>query len=335
MFLALGLNQVPQQAMAYPRYIRLRSYAALIGLLLLPTLSTAQSVQQYLAEARQAKAYFDYSGALKSYNKAAKAEPENMTVLLERGNLQLLIEKYKGALSDFEAMLIIDSMNVDAWIGLADHHRFKNELDTAMKNAELAQILAHTPEGLARAKIALAEIYMAQEERSKALKYFLTSLEIDSTNVVALKKTAALLNSEKRYDEANSYLLKAYIYDRLDLEILINLAFTFNKLEFHLEALEYSNLALELDPQHPVTLSNRAYAYLGNGSTAQALQDIKRSLANDGTNPMAYRYEGEIYLKMKDKNKACKSLEKAEKYGYSNAYDDTIVSSLLQQHCEN
>lgn len=265
--------------------------------------------------------------------KAAKLEPENTAVLIERGNLQLLMERSKNAKKDFEAVIAIDSTHAGGWIGMSDYFRFKNELDTAMKCAELAQILAADGLELAKAKISLAEVYMAEGQDSVAAVHFMTSLELDSTNVGALKKMSYLLADQGRYDEANSYLMQAYFYDRFDLEILVNLAYTFNKVEFYYEAIEYANYALDLDPQHPLILSNRAYAYLNSGQEERALQDIKRSLTNDGSNPMALRYEGEIYVAMKDVTKACKSFKKAEKFGYAEIYNDNEVATLLQQHC--
>lgn len=287
-----------------------------------------------MAEAKKVEKYFDYTGAIKLMGKASKLEPENTTVLMERGNMYLLMERLKNAKKDFEAVIAIDSTHASAWMGMSDYFRLSNELDTAMKCAELAQILAADGMEVAKAKITLAEVYMAQEMDSIAAVHFMTSLELDSTNVNALKKISYLLADQGRYDEANSYLMQAYFYDRFDIEILVNLAYTFNKVEFYIEAIEYANYALDLDPQHPLILSNRAYSYLHSGQEALALEDIKRSITNDDRNPMAYRYEGEIYLAMQETDKACQSFKKAEKYGYADAYDDGIVALQLQVHCK-
>lgn len=294
--------------------------------------TVGQTAKEYMVEANRAEAYFDYSGALKLMGKALKEEPDNIDIRLQRGNLNLLVERFKKAKEDFTHVLKLDSMNVLAWVGMADFHRNVLETDTAMKCAELAQILAHDAKTLARSKIAAADIHLAEGRDSTALSLYVVSLEIDSTNVPALKKTAMIMAENERYDEANSYLLTAYAYDRFDLEIMVNLAYTFNKLEFYTDAVYYCNLALEFDPQHPLTLSNRAYAFMNIGMDEEALADIKKSLANDGSNPLAYKYAGEIYLSLKEESKACKNFKKAKKFGYDDLYGDEI-SKMIENNC--
>jgi tetratricopeptide (TPR) repeat protein len=291
-----------------------------------------QTAEEYMVEAKRARASFDYSGSLKLMGKAIKEKPDSIGIRIERGNLNLLVERFKDAKEDFDHILSLDSMNVHAWVGMADFHRNVSQMDTAMKNAELAQILAYDDKTLARAKIAVADVHLAEGRDSTALSIFVVSLEIDSTNVPALKKTARLLVENERYDEANSYLLTAYTYDRFDLEIMVNLAYTFNKLKFFSDAVYYCNLALEFDPQHPLTLSNRAYAFMNMGMDEEALDDIKKSLANDGSNPLAYKYAGEIYLALKEDSKACKSFKKAKKFGYDDLYGDEL-SAIIERDC--
>lgn len=292
----------------------------------------AQNAKEYIAEAKRAKNYFDYSGAVKLLGKAIKEEPDNTEARTERGNLNLLMERWKRAKTDFEHLIALDSMSVTGWVGMADYHRGMQEYDTAMKCAELAQILAYDAPTLARSKIAVAEVHLAEGRDSTALTEFMKGLEIDSTNVPAMKKSAQLLADRGRYDEANSYLMSAYLYDRFDLEILVNIAYTFNKMGFYNDALYYSNLALDMDPQHPVTLSNRAYAFMNMGMEEEALDDIKKSLANDGTNPLAYKYAGEIYLSLKEDSKACKSFKKAKKFGYDDIYGEEL-SNIIEKSC--
>lgn len=292
----------------------------------------AQSAKEYMADANRAKNYFDYSGAVKLLGKAIKEEPDNKEARVERGNLNLLMERYKRAKEDFTYLIELDSMSVAGWVGMADYHRGMQEYDSAMKCAELAQILAYDAPTLAKSKIAVADVHLAEGRDSTALTVFMKGLEIDSTNVSAMKKAARLLSEKERYDEANSYLMSAYLYDRFDLEILVNIAYTFNKMEFYTDAVYYSNLALEMDPQHPVTLSNRAYAYMNMDMEEEALEDIKKSLANDGTNPLAYKYAGDIYLSLKEDSKACKSFKKAKKFGYDDIYGEEL-SNIIEKSC--
>lgn len=276
---------------------------------------------------------FDFSGALKALNNAQKAYPENAEVLALRGDHYVLIERHKKAKDDYDALLALDSMNVDAWTGLSAYYRIEGDLESAQSCAELANILAYDKRTVGKSKVALGEVFLASGKDSLALAKFMTGIEADSTNVAAIKKLAFLLTQQKRYDEANEYLLKAYFQDQYDLETLTNIAYTFNKLEFYYEALEYSNYATNLDPDHPVVLSNRAYAYLQLGMIDEAEEDIRRSLTNDVGNPLAHKYAGDIMVIKKDKSRACKSYKKAEKMGYEIATGESL-ESLLEANCK-
>lgn len=276
---------------------------------------------------------FDYSGALKILNTAIKETPNDAELLALRGDHYMLTERYSKAKDDYDALLAIDSMSIDALTGLSAYHRAEDELEKALAYAELAHILAYDQYTLARSKVALGEVFLAEGRDSLALAKFMTGIEADSTNVSAIKKLAFLLTQQKRYDEANAYLLKAYIQDRYDLETLSNIAYTFNKLEFYYEALEYSNYATNLDPGHPIVLANRAYTYLQLGMVDEAEADIRQSLSNDSGNPLAHKYAGDIMRKKKDPSRACKSYKKAEKLGYEIATGESL-EALIEANCK-
>jgi tetratricopeptide (TPR) repeat protein len=78
------------------------------------------------------------------------------------------------------------------------------------------------------------------------------------------------------FEQAESLLLKALYNDSGDLEVLINLAYTCNKLEYFRQSLEYCNMALTFDPSEPLARSNRAYAYFQLAENERALENINR-----------------------------------------------------------
>jgi len=292
----------------------------------------AQTAPEFYQVAMQAKAKVDYAGALKLLNKAIDLEPMNQFYLLERGNLYLDLERYGKAKDDFDEAIRIDSMYIDAYIGRSAYFRQVNLIDSALYSASLARILSEDILSESKSKTALGEVYLVDGKDSLALVYFLESLQLDTTNVTGYKKAAQLLSAKDDHLYANEMLRKAYDYDDRDLEILINLAYTSNETEEYREALKFSNMALELDPHHPASLSNRAYAYLHVKQIDLALKDIKKSLANDKSNPMSHRYAGEIYKAKNDDAKACKHFKMAQKLGYELLYGDDLVG--LMGGCE-
>ncbi len=290
----------------------------------------AQTAPEFYQVALQAKAKVDYNGALKLLNKAVALDPENQEYLMERGNLYFELERYKKAKEDFDAAIRIDSMFIEAYIGRAAYFRQINLIDSAVYNAKLASIFSEDIVSESKSKTALGEVYLADGQDSLALVAFQESLKLDTTNVTGYKKAAQLLSAVDDHAAAHAMLRKAYDYDDRDLEILINLAYTANETEEYRDALKFSNMALELDPHHPASLSNRAYAYLQISQTDLALKDIKKSLANDKSNPMSHRYAGEIYKAKKEHAKACKHWKIAHKLGYEVLYGNDIVELMSE-----
>ena len=315
--------------------LQIRRMAALLVLsLAMPFALEAQGADYYMAEAKSALQYFEYGKALKWMKKAIKEEPENADLLVQRSRLYLEMEKSKKAKKDLDAAFELDSMHAEAWIGLGNYYRAKEKLDTAKQIIKVALSLADESNVMAMAHNAKAEILVIEGEDSLALYHFEEAVKLDTAYIRPLKGSAMLLSKMDRHAEANVRLIRAYSYDRFDLEILVNIAYTFNQIGRYDDALDFSNYALELDPRHPITLNNRAFAHKELEMLEEALSDIKRSLANDGTNPLTYRYAGDIYALKKDDDKACKHYKQAEKYGYSEAFG-VDLEEIISKHCPN
>lgn len=62
--------------------------------------------------------------------------------------------------------------------------------------------------------------------------------------------------------------------------------------------------ALEIQPNHPLMLNNRAYAYSRNGEPAKALADMKAALALDPDNAHLHHSLGDIYFDAGETDKA-------------------------------
>ncbi|HKK40685.1 MAG TPA: tetratricopeptide repeat protein [Cryomorphaceae bacterium] len=275
----------------------------------------------------------DYNGAKRMMNKAIEMAPDQCEYYVERGHIYLGLEKNKKALDDFKSAMRIDSMNVEPWIGKSLCHMYNQELDSALMVAHIAYILAESQYEQARAGSLLGEVFLSQEEDFKAFEYFSESLQLDTTNNRGFKKAALIAMKQADFDQAESLLLKALRNDSRDLEILINLAYIYNKMEYFRQSLEYSNMALSFDPTQPLARSNRAYAYFHLGETERALEDINLSIRNDKSNPFAYKYKGEILLALDDEqDEACKCFDKAVDLGYDQTnYKD--LDELVAIHC--
>ncbi len=203
----------------------------------------------------------DYNGAIRMMNRAIEMAPEECNYYVDRGHIYLGLEKNKKAYQDFKQAMRIDSMSVEPWIGISLCHMYNQELDSALMVAHMAYILAESRYEQARAGSLLGEVFLSKEEDFKAFEFFSESLQLDTTNNRGFKKAAQIAIKQQDFDQAESLLLKALYNDSRDLEVLINLAYTYNSLQYYRQSLEYCNMALTFDPTEPTARSNRAYAY--------------------------------------------------------------------------
>ena len=286
--------------------------------------------------AKLSKSQLDYNWAVKMMTKGIELAPENAEYYVERGHLYLGLEKNKKAKRDFERAMQIDRMSVEPWIGKSLCHLYKNELDSALMVAHIAYILAQTQYEQARAGSLLGEVLYNKDDNEEAFEYFSESLQLDTTNNRGFKKAARIAMKMGEFEQAESLLLKAMENDQRDLEILINLAYTYNHLNFYRQSLEYCNMALAYDPTEPLARSNRALAYLKLGQIDRALDDINQSIRSDNLNPLAYVYKGEILLNEENNEveKACKCFDTAIKLGYDDQSDSSF-QALVSEHCSN
>ena len=305
----------------------------LIVLVAFSLASQAQMHYEFHQMAKLSKQQLDYSGAIRMMNKAIELAPDDETYYVERGHLYLGMEKNRKAMADFKSAMKLDSMNVEPWIGKSLCHLYNDELDSALMVAHIAFILAESQYEQARAGSLLGEVFLSKDEDARAFEYFSESLQLDTTNNRGFKKAAQIAINRDDFDTAESLLLKALTNDTRDLEILINLAYTYNNLEYFRQSLEFCNRALTFDPTQPIARSNRAFAYFQLGENERALEDINLSIRNDKSNPLAYQYKGEILLTMEDeKDKACKCFDKAIDLGYD-PNKNIELKKLVANHC--
>lgn len=302
-------------------------------LFILSTYAEAQTHLEFHQMAKMSKEQLDYKGAVKMMNKAIEMAPEEGAYYVERGHIFLGLEKNKKAYVDFKIAMSLDSMDIEPWIGKSLCHMYNQELDSALMVAHVAYILAESQYEQARAGSLLGEVFLSKQDDFRAFEYFSESLQLDTTNNRGYKKAAQIAMKLQDYDQAESLLLKALYNDSKDLEILINLAYTYNKLEYYRQSLEYCNMALTFDPSEPLARSNRAFAYFQLGQTERALEDINLSIRNNKVNPIAYMYKGEILLTMEDeKDKACKCFDKAVNLG-PDQLNNQNLEELIVIHC--
>lgn len=312
----------------------LRSIFFICALCALGFATKAQTDFEFHQMAKLAKAQLDYTGAVKMMSKAIDINPKG-EYYVERGHLYLGLEKNKKACDDFKTAMGIDSMGVEPYIGKSLCLMYQEQLDSALFIAHIAYILAQNRYEQARANSTLGEVFLSQEKDDKAFEYFSKSLQLDTANNRAFKKAAQIAIRQSEFETAESLLTRALVNDTKDLEILINLAYTYNQMEYFRQSIEYSNMALAFDPIQPLARSNRAYAYFNLDQLDRALEDINQSIRSDNRNALAYIYKGQILLKSEkvESDKACKCFDRAVELSIDQ-FTAENAHGLISENCE-
>jgi tetratricopeptide (TPR) repeat protein len=143
---------------------------------------------------------------------------------------------------------------------------------------------------------------------------------------------AMTYNDLKEYDKAQEAIHKAIELKPEDMGFKGNLAFIFTQMGKHEEAVLIYDEVLKVEV-NPLAYNNRGYAKLQLGKLEEALEDINTSIKFYPTNAYAFKNRALVYIELKDKEKACQDLEKANELGFSVTYGRE-VNDLIEEHCK-
>ena len=125
------------------------------------------------------------------------------------------------------------------------------------------------------------------------------------------------------------YLLHETVIEDFDIVHLYNnLGYAFSKKEVYQLAIDYFELALEIEEQHPYTLNNLGWALFQIGETEKALEAINLSIRYDPQNSYAFKNRAKIQIHLGWKENAKKDLLQAQALGYHIHYDDEVERLL-------
>ena len=234
----------------------------------------------------------NYSEAIKNFNIAIIAKPNDFEAYFLRGIAKYSLSDYSGAVDDFTRTLEIHPLYVRAY-----HYR-----------------------GVANDRLANYADAMADYKRAISLDPFSEELHIasgstlmhlkDYTNAIAELDTALIINPEnanayisrgiaKRYlddlDGALADMNSAVYNDFFNIEAVARRGMIELEREDYEAAMSDFNNALHMDKDNPLIYFNRAVAYLHLGDTAAALRDYEKVNNLDQRNALTYFNRAIIY----------------------------------------
>ena len=234
----------------------------------------------------------NYSEAIKNFNVAIIAKPNDFEAYFLRGIAKYSLSDYSGAVEDFSRTLEIHPLYVRAY-----HYR-----------------------GVANDRLANYADAMADYKRAISLDPFSEELHIasgstlmhlkDYPNAIAELDTALIINPEnanayisrgiaKRYlndlDGALADMNSAVYNDFFNIEAVARRGMIELEREDYEAAMADFNDALKMDKDNPLIYFNRAVAYLHLGDTTAALNDYEKVNNLDQRNALTYFNRAIIY----------------------------------------
>ena len=208
------------------------------------------------ATAVEAMASKDFEHALLQFKELLKAQPESASLLLSAGECAQRLDRYEEAISFYERIPKRDSR--EASIGLWS----------------------------------VGEMRMDQGRLSQAIAVLKESVRMDSNNVLARTRLAAILDMSGQRWAAHSHYLELLRSDKWSFEALRNLG----NFAQTISAKELLDRCLSLAPDDPATMLGIARSLRESGNFSEAETLLRRAIVKAPTLLEAHVQLGKIWL---------------------------------------
>ncbi|MEM6264011.1 MAG: tetratricopeptide repeat protein [Bacteroidota bacterium] len=177
----------------------------------------------------------------------------------------------------------------------------------------------------------LGDIQSHRKKYQKAIIAYDRALEINPTSLSAYFGKGFTLSEQGEYDQALACYQKVADFSPNDPAVYNNIGFTKLEQGRYVESIGDFQEAITLDPEFAFPHDNLGFAYFKLGKLELALEKINNSIQLDKGNSFAYKNRALVYLAMSEPELAREDLNLAEKYGYTEMYDDEVLK-LKEQY---
>ncbi len=239
----------------------------------------------------------NYTEAIKNFNIAIIAKPNDFEAYFLRGIAKYSLSDYSGAVDDFTRTLEIHPLYVRAYHyrGVAND-RLSNYAD-AMSDFRQAISLDPFSEEL---HIASGSTLMHLNNYSDAVAEFDTALIINPDNANAYISRGIAKRYLNDLDGSLSDMNSAVYNDYFNVEAIIRRGMIELEREEYQAAMNDFNAALRMDKDNPLIYFNRAVAFLNLGDTTAALKDYEKVNRLDQRNALTYFNRALIYSMLEE-----------------------------------
>ncbi|RPI23799.1 MAG: tetratricopeptide repeat protein [Acidobacteria bacterium] len=218
----------------------------------------AQSAEDYLAQANQLIATYQWPDALRLLNQAAAKYPEYAELRLRQAHLAIRLGNAKGAEGVLRWLLLNHPGDPDilrtlgeAALALGNHSEAARHFSEALSRKPDDSTLLHN----------LSLTLLLQGRKEEALKSAAEAVAKGKPTAESRRLYALLLSLNGRHEESDKQMKAAVRDDPGNARLLFELSEVKRHDKKYGEALEYLDMAVEADPENPLYYSALARLY--------------------------------------------------------------------------
>ena len=183
----------------------------------------------------------------------------------------------------------------------------------------------------------LGILYQDLEQYEKAYNYFLQALKVNPKGFQALSNLATIHMENKNYDLAHKCLSQSFKINSTYVPTINNLAGYYHKINDPKNAIYYSQLSINIQPNNPIALDQYAKALIINNRPEEAINILENLNKNYPDNDNFKHNLSTAYREMGEFEKANKISSEGFKNDYKNiayllGYTKDKNNKLKEEH---
>lgn len=272
----------------------------------------------------------DYKNAIKRYDKAISSLPSLTNIYYDRGIAKQLLGDYEGALEDFDMSIEVDASNKsEAYYqrGKIKYHKL-DDADGALQDYNKAIELKPTDPDLYYSRAMLLDEYGALQDLNKAIQLDPSDARIYFAR--ALKKHA-MEDIEGCIRDLDTFIDIAPSDSDVSVSEACSLVGSMKMVLNDFEAaLEYQNMAVELEPFQAKTFLERGITKELLTDYEGAILDFNKTIELDPSNGEAYHRRGLAKAELGRNDEGRSDMTRATELGYEDEYDEGATTAACQ-----
>lgn len=304
-----------------------------LTLLILPFFCIGQTSEQFMDIAKNKLESKDFNYALNSIQKSIEIDSMDIWNRMLHAEILLELNRVREAEIQLQKAVQINSMASEPYNRLGNLYLSLNELENSLTYFSKAIEYAESDTIAISYYINSATAKGVLRDFEGSIKDFESAYTIDSIDPIILNNLATIYEEVGRVNDGVIMLKKLIKLNPEFIGPYVNLGLIYSEND-SLDLSEfYFNKALEINPKEPILLNNKGYLHYKKKEYEVALKLINESIDLFPNNSYAYRNRALVYFELELNYEACKDLEIATYYNFSDRYGDE-VENLYKERCE-